>query len=103
MTKELNSRNLKAQWRTPDFTFKEGTGNKLRFEILSTAGYVPQVSKLSMFQRNLKDDKSTEIYNDGVTIIETVDIDMWWRINETMTVMLDNGNIFGNANYFRIH
>ena len=99
----LHSNSSTLYWSIPDFTFKEGRGNKIRIETNLLTNHVPFVKELSMTRRKLNNDKSTEIYNDGVTIIEAVDIDTWWRINETMTVVLDNGDVFGNVDYFRFY
>ena len=102
VTKTISSRNLNIYWETPDFTFKEGSGNKLRLQFQFSALNI-QVRAFHMRKRYIRDDKSTEIFNDGMTIIEGVDYDMWWRINETMTVMIDNKNLYGNVDYLRIY
>ena len=103
---QLNISSLRAEWRTPDFTFREGSGNRLRLEIRASMLQVRQVLKVKefyMFKRHIEYDKSVQVFSDGMTIIEAVDMDMWWRINETMTLILDNGKIFGNVDYFRVY
>ncbi|KAK3596436.1 hypothetical protein CHS0354_033399 [Potamilus streckersoni] len=48
--------------------------------------------------------KSFTAYHDGTTIIEVVDMDVWWRVNETMTIKtLNNGQVFQGVDYFRIY
>ena len=102
---ELNSSSLNAKWTTPDFTFREGTDNKLVVKIMAlpSMSKTIKVTEFYMFKRDIAPDKWTTIFDDGMTVIEGVDMDMWWRINETMTVMFDNGNIFGNIEYLRIY
>lgn len=101
----LNSSNLNVKWTTPDFTFKEGNDNTIAVKVWTVPSTVNtiEVKELYMFKRNIDPDNWTTIFDDGMTVIEGVDMDMWWRINETMTVMLDNGNIFGNVDYLRIY
>ena len=102
LTKYINSENRKVYWTTPDFTLKEGSGNKLRLQFQSSEQRIV-VKELFMRKRYIIADKSTELYNDGMVIIEGVDYDMWWRINETMTVMIDKDNLYDNVDYLRIY
>ena len=103
--KVLNSTSLDAKWTTPDFTFKEGTGNKISVKVNAAPSTINtiKVTEFYMLKRDIAADTWKTIFDDGMTVIEGVDMDMWWRINESMTIMLDNGNIFGNVDYLRIY
>lgn len=90
----------------PDFSFREGKGNKIRIEVYSDQSFASNISfgKFYMHKRWLKPDTSTTLYKDGLTVIEGVDIDMWWRINETMGVTIIGENkTFHDVDYIRIY
>ena len=60
------------------------------------------------FANIIRDKKvSTEtikkIYDDGDVVIETVNLDSWWRTGESMTVSIEGGNSEHNVTYFRIY
>ncbi|XP_045187415.1 uncharacterized protein LOC123545163 [Mercenaria mercenaria] len=93
-----------VMFRTPDFSFREGKGNKIRIEVYADSN-TPNITigHLHMYKRTLKPDKSTTLYTDGVTIIEGVNIDMWWRTNETMSVTIKGDKQFHEVDYIRIY
>lgn len=97
--------NNNVMFETPDFSFREGPGNKLRIEVFSdqsnTVAY--SIGEFFMKKRQLKPDKTTALYKDSLTVVESVSIDMWWRVNETMTVTILNGTTVNNAAYMRIY
>ncbi|XP_053394088.1 uncharacterized protein LOC123524752 [Mercenaria mercenaria] len=95
-----------VMFRTPDFAFREGKGNKIRIEVYADSNSFNNIliGDVRMYKRTLKPDKSTLLYTDGVTIIEGVDKDMWWRINETMSVTIKGGKqTFNDVDYIRIY
>lgn len=97
--------NCNVTFTTPDFSFKEGAGNKVRIEVLSdqgsTTGY--SIGEFFMHKRRLKPVQTTTLFNNNVTLIVSVIVDMWWRVNETMTVTILNGTTVNNATYIRIY
>lgn len=93
---------------TPDFTFREGNGNRVRISIFSEQGIFNSLSIGEFYMKNryIQPDQNKKIYDDGITVIEAVDIDMWWRINETMTVSVMNprGTLtFDGVDYIRVY
>ncbi|KAL4231367.1 hypothetical protein ACF0H5_008946 [Mactra antiquata] len=94
-----------VEFSTPDNSFREGGGNKIRVEIFTDRTSIKDaiiIGELSMRMRQLVDDKSRTIFQDGTTVIEGVDMDLWWRVNETMTVTVAN-KTFDNIDYIRIY
>lgn len=90
----------------PDFSFREGRGNKIRIEVYSdqNSTFIISIGELYMLKRLLKPDQSITLYKDEQTVIEGVDIDMWWRINETMSVTIaDQGQTFNGIDYIQIY
>ncbi|XP_060556794.1 uncharacterized protein LOC132717358 [Ruditapes philippinarum] len=91
---------------TPDFTFREGKGNKIRIEVYgdpNSNGNIT-IGDIFMFKRPMRNDQSTTLYKDGATVIEGVDVDMWWRINETMCATVKGvPTTFSNIDYLRIY
>ena len=91
---------------TPDFSFREGTGNKIRIEIYGdrNSNNNLTIEDIHMFRRPMRNDQSTTLYKDGATVIEGVDVDMWWRINETMSATVKGApKTFHNIDYLRIY
>lgn len=93
---------------TPDFAFREGPGNMIRISMYSERGNINSLSigEIYMKNRYMHPDRNKKIYDDGITVIEAVDIDMWWRINETMTVTVvrDQGaKTFHDVDYIRVY
>ena len=94
------------EFETPDFAFREGSGNMIKIELFSNQSHASTftMEKLNMVRRWQKGDVSHKLYEDSNTIIEAVDVDFWWRINETMTITLtSSGETFDHADYFRIY
>ncbi|XP_053381026.1 uncharacterized protein LOC123551587 [Mercenaria mercenaria] len=90
---------------SPDFSFREGKGNKIRIEVYADLNSQNSITigDLHMYKRTLRPDKSTTLYKDEVTVIDGVDIDMWWRINETMSVTIKGEKqTFKDVDYIRI-
>ena len=93
-------------FETPDYGFREGSGNMIKIELFSNQPHASTftMEKLNMMRRWQKGDASHTLYEDSNTIIEAVDVDFWWRINETMTItLLNSGKTFDHADYFRIY
>lgn len=99
-----NERNI--VFETPDFSFKEGKGNRIRLEVYTDHNSSDSISvgQFFMFKRWLKSDTTNTLYKDGLTVIEGIHMDMWWRINETMSVTIKGvSNIFHDIEYIRIY
>ncbi|KAL3877039.1 hypothetical protein ACJMK2_034795 [Sinanodonta woodiana] len=91
-------------WAVPDFTWREGRGNSIRLTITAFRIEQIHIEEIVMNKRGLAMDQSMMVYNDGMTIIDVVDIDAWWRVNETMTLKtLNDGRVFQGVDYFRIY
>ncbi|KAL3877040.1 hypothetical protein ACJMK2_034796 [Sinanodonta woodiana] len=91
-------------WEVPDFRWREGRGNSIRLTITAFRIERIQIEEIVMNKRGLAMDQSMMVYYDGMTIIEVVDIDAWWRVNETMTLKtLNDGRVFQGVDYFRIY
>ncbi|KAL3832619.1 hypothetical protein ACJMK2_024249 [Sinanodonta woodiana] len=91
-------------WNVPDFAWKEGNGNSIKLIITAFREESLQIKDLSNNRRSMAMDQTTIVYQDGITILEVVDVDGWWRMNETMTLKTThNGKIFQGVDYFRIY
>ncbi|KAK3596438.1 hypothetical protein CHS0354_033401 [Potamilus streckersoni] len=91
-------------WNVPDLEWREGRGNSIRLIITAFKEERIQIGEIMMNKRDQFIDKSVTAYHDGMTIIEVVDMDVWWRVNETMTIKtLNNGQVFQGVDYFRIY
>ncbi|KAL3877042.1 hypothetical protein ACJMK2_034798 [Sinanodonta woodiana] len=91
-------------WKVPDFTWREGRGNSIRLTITALRIERIHIGEVVMNKRDMAMDQSMKVYNDGMTIIEVVDMDIWWRVNETMTIrILNDGKVFQGVDYFRIY
>ena len=95
-------------FNTPDFSLKEGQGNMIRISMYSEQANVNSLSigEIYMKNRYMQPDQNKKIYDDGITVIEAVNIDMWWRINETMTVTVSRtsgAKTFDDVNYIRVY
>ncbi|KAK3609412.1 hypothetical protein CHS0354_001342 [Potamilus streckersoni] len=104
VNKTIYSNKTWDTWNVSDFTWREGRGNRIKFIITAFKTESIQIEEIVMNKRDLALDKSVTAYNNGMTIIEVVDVDMWWRVNETMTLKtLNNGRVFQGVDYFRIY
>ena len=102
----ISSRDTSVTFSTPDFTFSDSRPNEVLIEVESSAQNLDTltIGEFYMFRRNLKRDVSKTLYKDSTTVIEGVDVDLWWRINETMTVTLANSDkVFHDIDYIRIY
>ncbi|KAK3579227.1 hypothetical protein CHS0354_033296 [Potamilus streckersoni] len=102
--KTVHSNKTWDTWNVPDFAWREGRGNSIRLTITAFKEDQIQIGEIVMDKRGQVIDQSLMAYYDGMTIIEVVDMDVWWRVNETMTLKtLNNGRVFQGVDYFRIY
>ncbi|KAL3877037.1 hypothetical protein ACJMK2_034793 [Sinanodonta woodiana] len=91
-------------WDVPDFAWREGGGNIIRLTITAFNTEQIQIEEIVLNNRDLVMDDSIMVYFDSITIIEVVHMDVWWRVNETMTIkILNDDRIFQGVDYFRIY
>ncbi|KAL3877036.1 hypothetical protein ACJMK2_034792 [Sinanodonta woodiana] len=91
-------------WDVPDLAWREGGGNIISLTITGFNEERIQIAEIVMNNRDLAMDQSTTVYSDSMTVIEVVDMDVWWRVNETMTLKtLNDGRVFQGVDYFRIY
>ncbi|KAL3832618.1 hypothetical protein ACJMK2_024248 [Sinanodonta woodiana] len=91
-------------WHIPDYMWREGTGNSVQLTLTSFQQENLHIEYITIKPRELAYDQSEFAYHDGMTTIEVVKVDGWWRINETMTLQLThNGQVFNGIDYFRIY
>ncbi|KAL4231368.1 hypothetical protein ACF0H5_008947 [Mactra antiquata] len=105
-TKIVKEGETEVEFVSPDFSFREGSGNKIRIKVFSdqksTSGI--KIGTMYLRVRWLKPGKTTILFQDQTTVIEGVDMDMWWRTNETMNVILTNKKeSFTNVDFLRIY
>ncbi|KAL3877035.1 hypothetical protein ACJMK2_034791 [Sinanodonta woodiana] len=83
---------------------EEGKGNSIRLTITAFRKERIEIEEIVMNNRGQVVDQSLMVYNDSMTKIEVVDMDIWWRVNETMTLKtLSDGRVFQGVDYFRIY
>ncbi|KAL3877033.1 hypothetical protein ACJMK2_034789 [Sinanodonta woodiana] len=103
-SKTIYSNKTWDTWKVPDFTWREGQGNSIRLIITALKIERIEIEEIVMNKRGLAMDQSMMVYDDGMTIIEVVHMDLWWRINETMTLKtLNDDRVFQRVDYFRIY
>ena len=103
--KSFVSSQLVQAWTIPDLSWKAGDNvNRIAFQVTrnSTAHAVAFYDHIIMEMRNESGETTTQIYNDGYTIVEVVHIDFWWLYPLTITVQLGSQD-WVNVSYFRLY
>jgi hypothetical protein len=101
--------NLIGTWNIPDFTWLPGTdANGIHLHVVGPTGGVTSTDALGFYdyvelaKRDQLFETVTRLYDDGVVVVDAVNIDFWWRAPEQMTVSVIGGGTHTNAHYFRI-
>lgn len=103
--KTFVSNRLVQAWTIPDLSWKAGNYvNRVAFQVMrnSTAHAVAFYDHIIMEMRNESGETTTQIYNDGYTIVEVVHIDFWWLYPQAITVQLHSQD-WANVSYFRLY
>ncbi|KAL3877032.1 hypothetical protein ACJMK2_034788 [Sinanodonta woodiana] len=104
VSKEFNKYMREHIWMVPDFTWREGEDNRVKFIIHSKTRDIVNIEGIEMTRRPRRQTRFFHMYNSGKNLVEGANTDFWWLINQTMTVKLvDSGEIFYAADYFRIY
>ncbi|KAH3847775.1 hypothetical protein DPMN_090106 [Dreissena polymorpha] len=94
------------EFNSTDFSLREGISNEIRITFYSKQHNPDSlhISKIYALKRVFHGDLTTEVYDDGTTKIEVVELDLWWRVNQSMTVNISNtGRIDHGVHYFRVY
>ncbi|KAH3847738.1 uncharacterized protein LOC127873686 [Dreissena polymorpha] len=94
------------EFNSTDLSLREGSSNEIRITFYSKQKNPESLHKGKIYaiKRIFQTDVATEVYNDGKTVIEVVKVDLWWRVNQSMTVTISNtGRTDYGVHFFRVY
>ena len=95
--------NRDCTWNIPDFTWSDVGENEITISMHTVSAVPLYIEEIRLERRPLKPERVVPIFKSDDLIIETVQVDFWWKAPESMTLWLQNSNsVFYHVHFFRI-
>lgn len=101
--KRFSESHLEQMWKIPDYTWIETDYNYISLVLYTKELSHLKIDYLRLDRRPFIPDRTITLYKSDNIIIEGVQVDMWWRGHERMTINIHSGNSYEGFAFLRLY